>query len=273
MVDITANGVRLLTFEDNQHMRNVGVLVNETEFIDISRALPEFPDKLADMIAIDDVAGKLKDALYYEDSFARLSYVRLTAPVCPERYLWLLAEGKTQKFLYLHAARGIVGHNAVLPAAFGSGLNFIPHIIFVCSKSVRQATAAQALGTLKGFTLMNLGLMTPEAAPNHAWRGLTAQFERFSAAGPWLMLYDSPAFFKSKRVRVGRNDQTLAEVDLERLPFKAAEVAAGLSETLTLLPGDMLALPLYPAFEVVQGDRLTLSMNGFGILQNIVATP
>ena len=216
MVDIAANGMRLLTFEDNQSAQNAGVLVNECEFIDISRTLPEFPDKLQDIIAIEDVALKLKDALHYEDGFARLSYVRLTAPVCAERYLWLFAESQKQKGLYLHALRGIVGHNAVLPAPFGSGLNFIPHIIFMCGKKMHDVTISQALGGMKAFTLMNLGIMAPDVSPNPVWRGLASQFERFSAAGPWLMLYDSPAFFKNKSVNISRNGQVLAEIKLER---------------------------------------------------------
>lgn len=42
---------------------------------------------------------------------------------------------------------------------------------------------------------------------------------------------------------------------------------------MTLLPDEMVALPLYTTFEMVQGNQLSLTMDAFGTLKNIMTMP
>ena len=263
--------MRFIVFEDSGLGDNLGIMANDLEFIDITSVLPEFPEKLHDMLTLDNVSLTLLDALYYENKVAKIKHIRLKAPLCVERYLWCYAENNRQKGIYLQALRGISGNQAVLHAPFVSGLNFIPHIVFVTNGLVRKMHPREAVKYIGGFTLLNLGVVAPVAGQKPLLRGLATQFESFSAAGPWLMMStDCQRFFRNKALKVLRNGQHLAEIKLNGIVPKAAEVMAELSETMTLAPGDMLALPLHAAFESVAGDSITLHLEGFGSLKNIV---
>lgn len=265
------NKMRFIVFEDFNLDDNLGVMANDLEFIDISNVLPEFPGKLHEMLALDNVSLALLDALYYENKVTKIKNVRLKAPLCLERYLWCYAENNRQKGVYLQALRGISGNQAVLHAPFVNGLNFIPHIVFTAKSLMRKIHPQEAVKHIGGFTLLNLGVVAPAPGQKAFLRGLATQFESFSAAGPWLMMCsDCQAFFRSKALKVLRNGQHLAEIKLNGIVPKAAEVLAELSESMTVTPGDMVALPLHSAFETVAGDSISLHLEGFGMLKNIV---
>ena len=265
------NGMRIIVFEDKKLCNNLGIAANDLEFIDITNNLPEFPEKLYDIMALDNMNLALLDALYYENKVAKIKDIRLKAPLCLEKYLWFYAENNRQKGAYLQAMRGITGHKTALCAPFANGLNFIPHVVFTTNSVMHKIHPREAIGHVAGFTLLNLGLVAPVPEQKSLLRGLATQFEGFSAAGPWLLLCDCQSFLKGKALQVVRNGQHLAEIKLGRIVHKAAEVMSTLSETLTLTPGDMVALPLHSAFEVVAGDSLSLYLDGFGTLNNVVA--
>lgn len=263
--------MRLIVFEDTKLGHNLGIVANDLEFIDITNSLPEFPEKLHEIMALDNISFTLLDALFYENKVAKIKDVRLKAPLGQEKYLWLYAENNRQKGIYLQALHGVSGNQSVLHAPFVSGLNFIPHVIFTTKSVIRKMHPREVIKHIAGFTLLNLGVVAPVAGQKRILRGLATQFEGFSAAGPWLMLCnDCQGFFKNKVLQVVRNGQCLADIKLNGIVPKAAEVMAELSETLTITPGDMLALPLHAAFEIVAGDSLSLHLDGFGTLQNIV---
>lgn len=263
--------MRFIVFEDSNSGDNLGIMANDLEFIDITNVLPEFPEKLHDMLALDKVSLTLLDALYYEDKVTRIKSVRLKAPLCLEKYLWCYAENNCQKGVYLQALRGVSGNQSVLNAPFLDGLNFIPHIVFTTGGLMRKTQPREAIKNIIGFTLLNLGVVAPVADQKPLPRGLASQFENFSAAGPWLMMCtDCQAFFRKKTLKVLRNGQHLAEIKLNGIVSKAAEVMADLSKTMKVMPGDMLALPLHSAFEIVIGDTVSLQLESFGILKNII---
>lgn len=265
---ITNNCMRIIVFEDTNLGINLGVLENELEFYDITSILPEFPEKLQDIMALEDVKASLADALHYEDFVLPINSVCLKAPLSTERYLWFYAENDNKKGLYLQASRGIVGHDHPLRAPFGNGLNFIPHVVFMAGDIIAGASVQDTLMRLDAFTLLTLGIA---ATGDLTWRGLASQYEGCSAAGPWVMLCrNCHSFFGGKTLEVERNRRHLATIKLDGIALKAAEVMSKISETLTIMPGDMLALPVYPAFEANVGDSVNLRISGFGTLSNTI---
>lgn len=265
------NQLRCIVFADANCDDNLGVLVNDREFIDISSALPEFPAQLHRLLALDNVSLILADALTYENKFNKIAHIRLQAPLCRERYLWRYSENSSRSGIYLQALRGISGNHAVLQAPRAHGLNFIPHIIFTTNGIKRKTRPQAALKHINAFTLLNLGVVTPTAEQKVLLRGLAGQYEGFSAAGPGLMLLDTcQAFFNGKVLQVLRNGQTLAEIRLGGILAKAAEILTRLSESMAVAPGDMLALPLHKAFAITHDDSVSLRLEGFGRLENVV---
>lgn len=267
------NKLRCIVFEDANCDDNLGVMVNEREFIDISSTLPEFPTRLHGLLALDNVSLTLSDALIYEKKFNKIRDIRLQAPLCLERYLWCYAENRRQTGIYLQALRGISGNHSVLHAPCAHGLNFIPHIVFTTNGIKRKTHPQEALKRINAFTLLNQGVVTPTTEQKPLLRGLAGQCEGFSSAGPWLMLLDAyQAFFNGKVLQFLRNGQSLAEIRLDGILSKAAEILARLSEIMAIAPGDMVALPLHTTFAITNGDRVSLRLKGFGILENVVNT-
>lgn len=266
---LTNDCMRLIVFEDIKLSANLGVLANDREFFDITAILPEFPEKLHDIVALKNAKTILAEALYYEDMFFNIGSVKLKAPLCSERYLWLYAENNGRKGLCLQAVRGVLGHGDVLRTPFNAGFKFVPYVVFMADSIISKAAPKDVAENLRTFTLLNLGMAV--AGEDKVWSGMAGQFEGLSAAGPWLMLckrcYD---FFSGKTLDVIRNKQHIARINLGGITQKAAEVMAGISRALTVMPGDMLALPVYPAVEAALGDSLTLNVDGFGALHNVV---
>lgn len=265
------NKLRCIVFEDADCDDNLGVMINDYEFIDISSVLPEFPARLHGLLALDNVSPTLADALAYENMFNKIKDIRLKAPLCRERYLWCYSENSRQQGLYLQALRGISGGHAVLHAPCSQGLNFIPHIVFTTKGIPRKTRPREVLNRINAFTLLNLGAVTPTAEQKPSLRGLAVQWEGLSAAGPWLMLLDADqTFFSGKTLQILRNEQPLAAIRLNGILSKATEIWARLSESMTVAPGDMLALPLHGAFPIAGGDSVSLRLEGFGTLENVV---
>lgn len=260
--------MRLIIFADDKLNHNIGVMDAGQDFADITELLPEFPEKLHQLLELDDTMALLKDALHYKHKTAVLGGVKLKAPLCLEKYLWFCSQNGAKKGLYLQALRGVKGPGEILRAPLEHELGMIPHIVFTAGGILSNANAAKAAKIFKGFTLLNLGVATPLTKTDQ-WLGLASQLEGFSAAGPWLWLGDCGAFLRGQFLELGHNGHARA-INLNGVWEQALAAAARLSHAVTITPGDMLAVPLCAMFKVNPGDSVALHLPGFGRLENAI---
>lgn len=258
--DIRDN-MRLILFTGDRDETGLGIMRGMREFINISENFPEYPEYLHNIISIKQLWDGLANALGYEKlPLQNLRGVKLCAPVCSMRLLWVLgANGK----LYLKSARGLKSHKDVLAPPASAELRMTACILFTVGCGGRDIAPGKALGCFTASTLLHLGVDGSNTL------GLGLQQDGFTAAGPWLMPVSGNSA-KPLRASVFLNGDLLANATLKSVYSTAGHVLSLLSHSQRIMPGDMLALPLAGAFAVNKGDKISTTVEGFGTLTNTI---
>jgi acylpyruvate hydrolase len=150
--------------------------------------------------------------------------------------------GELPKFptLFNKWPRCLIGPNDELQLPRNSEkVDWEVELAFYIGKAIRHAAEDEALGAIAGYTVFNDVSMRD-------WQFRTAQWmqgkawERSTPVGPWLV---TPDEIDPLNLRVGcevdgrlMQDSTTAD-----LVFKPAQIAAYISEFITLEPGDLVA--------------------------------
>lgn len=253
--------MRLIRFSGEQAETGLGIMRGMNEFINISENFPEYPDYLHNVIALKHLWDGLANALGYEKlPLQNLHEIKLCAPVCPMRLLWVLGvNGK----LYLKSARGIRAHKEALTPPASGELRMTACILLTVGYGGRDMGPEKALDCFAAGTLLHLGMDGGNTA------GLGLQQNGFAAAGPWLMPVPGN-LSRQLQASIYLNGGLTANVTLKSICNTAANVLSLLSRSQDVMPGDMLALPLSGAFTVNQGDKVSTTIEGFGTLTNII---
>ena len=191
--------------------------------------------------------------------------VRQQAPV-PRPTNILLAEGERSPFRLLplagsSLARG--GDQTELPpelvAAATSAL-----AVVVC-RPTHRVSAARAPEHIAGYcAALAFGATSLRAEPLDASLGHSC--DTFTVLGPWLVTRDEIPNPHEALVRTRCSGELLDASRSKRDPSVCGELLAQASELITLMPGDLLLLPIagHQTRSLRDGDLLELDIEGLG---------
>ena len=194
--------------------------------------------------------------------------VKLLAPVIPRSKIVAMVSDEA---FVLRPNTAVVGPGdaIVLPAAAGR-VEVDGQLAIIIGKIAKNVSAADALGRVFGYTVATVVTAADLAS------GLAGAFDTFSPLGPIIETeFDEAATGlrglindeEFQAVDLGDDDATLSEDTVAALVSFASSV-------FTLLPGDViLAGPLDTAAAVVDGDTVSMSIEGIGTLVNPVVRP
>lgn len=214
------------------------------------------------------------------EQMANLADVALLAPCLPSK---IVAVGRNyaghaaelgdsvpaEPLIFLKPPSAIIGPGAaiVYPQHLSGRVDHEAELAVVVGRRARCVPAKEALAFVRGYTCANDITARDLQQQDGQWTR-SKSFDTFCPLGPWIV----PGLDVSDlAIRCWVNGSLRQDGRTRDLVFGVAELMAAVSAVMTLEPGDLLLTgtpegigPIYP------GDRVTVEVEGIGILENVV---
>ncbi len=166
------------------------------------------------------------------------------------------------------------------PAEVSDSVDWEVELTVVIGSPVRNATAAEAMGAIAGYTVLNDVSMRD-------WQTRSIQFlagktwEHCTPVGPWIVSTDVLGDGSGLAVSCEVNGVNKQLSNTDHLVFGAVDLVQDLSKVITLEPGDLIATGTpggvgagrNPKEFLEDGDVLTTTIEGIGTLTNRCRRP
>lgn len=295
--------MRLISFRHNSQP-DVGVMVDDTGFVALSRVLPALPRTLRGLLEGGDVAlRQVAAAVRGRRVDLRFDQVELD-PVIPEPHaLWALAlnfkahieetkleTSKEFPQVFLRVPASQVGHLQPLVCpnpGVARAFDYEAELAVIIGKPGRYIPIEHALDHVAGYACYNEGSVREFQSHNRQF-GLGKNFEKSGSFGPWMMTRDEFGDAKKQTVIARLNGVDKQKSALSDMLFSVEQVIHYLSQGYTLRPGDVIAMgtpgalkppagyvpgpndsPRIPGRTYMRpGDVCEVEITGLGMLRN-----
>jgi acylpyruvate hydrolase len=154
-------------------------------------------------------------------------------------------------------------------------LDWEVELVIVIGRTVRRATAADAVAAIAGFTVGN-------DISARDWQNRTTQFlqgkvwERSSPIGPWMVTVDEVGPTPDLEVSCAVSGRQMQHARTGELIFDPPTLVAYTSTFVTLHPGDLIftgtpggvGAARTPPIGLTVGDELVTAIDGIGMMRN-----
>ena len=301
--------MKIIAYADGDATR-LGVVTDADHFIAVADIAPELPERLIDMLALQDGLVRLCAAAEGRRGGRALAGVRFKPFLDRPNAIWALAlnfrshiketglqTSREHPHLFLRIAASFVGAGEAILApasAVARAFDYEGELGVVIGRSGRHIPVDRALEHVAGYTCVNEGSVRDYQMHNRQF-GLGKNFEASGAYGPWLMTPDEFGDPSRHGVLTRINGVVRQRAGLDDMLFGVAEVISYLSEGYWLRPGDLIAMgtpgALWPMPDDAEGrdlgrqygpfptpglvhmrsgDRVEIEIDGLGVLSNPV---
>jgi 2-keto-4-pentenoate hydratase/2-oxohepta-3-ene-1,7-dioic acid hydratase in catechol pathway len=301
--------MRLISYRHNNE-RGVGVMVDDTGFVALSRVLPNLPGSLRGILeAGPHVMPTIAAAVQGRKIDLRFDQVALD-PVIPDpQAIWALAlnfkahieETKLETShehpqIFLRVPASQVGHLQPLlcpDPSIATQFDYEAELAVIIGRPARYVPVERALECVAGYACYNEGSVREFQSHNRQF-GLGKNFEQSGSFGPWMLTADEFGDPAGHTIVARLNGVQKQKSPLSDMLFSVAQVVHYLSLGYRLRPGDVIAMgtpgslkpgPGYVAgpndskripgrTHMRPGDVCEVEISGLGVLRNpIVADP
>lgn len=175
----------------------------------------------------------------------------------------------------------LVGHRETLelpPPPADSSFDYEGEITLVVGRAGRHIAERDVFNHIAGYTIMNDGSVREwQKHSVHAGKN----FSRSGACGPWMVTADEIADPRRITLQTRLNGDVVQETTGAEMIFTIPELVSYISNTIELLPGDLVATgspegaggSRTPPRFLRAGDTLEIECSGIGVLSNRVGAP
>lgn len=147
----------------------------------------------------------------------------------------------------------------------------------VIGRRAFQVSKSEAMAHVFGYTIIN-DVTSRELQKAHNQWVIGKGVDTFCPMGPWLVTADEIADVTALTLETRINGEPRQKVEVSGLIFDIPTLIETMSRTMTLLPGDIIAtgtpvgvgIGFDPPKYLTEGDRMTVSITGLGVLENPV---
>lgn len=178
--------------------------------------------------------------------------------------------------LFAKYASSITGPGAeiVLPAA-SRKIDYEAELAVVIGRKCKDVAKESALDYVFGYTCANDVTMRDAQVTDGQWTRAKSP-DTFCPLGPWIVTADEIRDPQALAISMTLNGEVMQESSTASMVFGVAELVSYLSNTMTLLPGDILLTGTPPGVGagrdpqvfIRDGDRLRVEIEGLGVLEN-----
>ncbi len=164
-----------------------------------------------------------------------------------------------------------------LPRVAPDQVDYEAELAVVIGTGASRVSVSRALEHVAGYTCANDVSARDLQMRGGQWlRGKAV--DTFLPVGPWLVTTDEIADPQELPIRCLVNGQVLQDSNTRQMVFGVAELVSFISQSITLLPGDIICTGTPPGVGFArkpprylrQGDQVTVSIAGIGELNNSV---
>ncbi len=151
--------------------------------------------------------------------------------------------------------------------AISENVSYEAELAVVIGRVAKQVPAERASDFVLGYTAADDVTLRDIQQTDKQWSRAKG-FDTSCPLGPWIETEMDP---DDVRIRSWVNDELKQDGATSDFIFDVGQIIEHLSETITLLPGDVI-LTGTPAGvgQIVPGDRVTIAIDGLGVLTNPV---
>lgn len=297
--------MRIISFRQDG-APGVGVMVDDTGFVDLRQAAPDLPNSLRAILAMGEGLDHARAAAAGRSADLTLDRVTLN-PVIPDpQAIWALAlnykvhieETKlttSAEFpqIFLRMPSSQVGHDQPIlcpDPAVALAYDYEGELAVIIGRGGRHIPADRAIDHIAGYACYNEGSVREFQSHNRQF-GLGKNFEHSGSFGPWMMTPDEFGDPKDKEIITRLNGIERQHASIGGMIFDVGELIHYLSTGYALRPGDVIvtgspgALPPHPgevlpeqhgrikvpgAVNMRPGDVCEIEITGLGTLSNPV---
>lgn len=154
-------------------------------------------------------------------------------------------------------------------------VDYEAELAVVIGKPCKAVSEEDALGYVFGYTCANDITMRDAQVTDGQWTRAKSP-DTFCPLGPWIVTADDIPDPQALAISMELNGEMMQESTTESMVFGVAELVSYLSQTMTLLPGDILLTGTPPGVGagrspqvfIRPGDRLKVTVRGIGELEN-----
>lgn len=204
----------------------------------------------------------------------RLEEVTLLPPCQPTKIIGIgpnykdpSLEISEEPTFFFKPVSSLIGPNETIKLPKGAeDIAFEPELAFVIGKRAYKLSVFEAPGYIAGYTCANDVTAVDLLSPNF---NKGKSFDTFTPVGPWLVKDFQPI---GKAIKGLWNEQEVISSNLTNLVFSPAHLLSILSNIMTLEPGDLVLTGAKSRYSPLkEGDKVTVSIDGIGELNNKVA--
>jgi 2-keto-4-pentenoate hydratase/2-oxohepta-3-ene-1,7-dioic acid hydratase in catechol pathway len=257
--------MRVITFASGDAER-LGVMTSDEEFIEV----PHGASDLQALLSEEDGLASLKRSVHGREATGRISEVELVPLVRRPNAIWALAlnfeahiaetglsTSDRYPHLFLRTALSLVGAGQPLlapPESVARRFDYEGELVVIIGRAGRHIPPEKALDHVAGYAVGNEGSVREYQTHNRQF-GLGKNFERSGSYGPWLMTPDEFGDVAKAEVRTRLNGKTRQRSSLSDMRFGVEQVISYISESSTVLPGDLIFMGTPGALPVALEDQ------------------
>ncbi len=284
--------MRLASYVDSGY-QTVGVVTPADRVVAVADIDPGLPRTMRELLEVPDGLERLARHAPADGDGRSINATEF-APVVPDpRAIWCAAltyrshvteatgrETPTYPLFFPRVPESQVAHRQpLIKPAVSDLLDYEGELAVVIGRRARHIAIEDALSHVAGYSCYNDASVrdwqrhTPQIAPGKNFAGT-------GAFGPWLVTADEFGDPYGHRVVTRVNDEVRQSETIDALLFRIEYLIHYLSTMHPLLPGDVIVtgtpggvgMRRDPAVFLASGDRVTVEIDGIGVLENRVAT-
>ncbi|MGG6358616.1 fumarylacetoacetate hydrolase family protein [Peribacillus frigoritolerans] len=277
-----------------QSEQHIG-LVQDDQIISLTALCPEeFPACMKKYIErsseLRTRAEHLIEQRINEDAIFKTSEVKILPPIakldkiicvglnyfdhCKETGM----EPPASPVIFSKYSNAITGHNDPIEIPINSTeVDFEAELAFVIGKEAKRVSEEEADDYVFGYTIMNDISARDLQFQDGQWsRGKTA--DTFAPFGPVIVTKDEVGDPHNLAISLELNGEIMQDSNTSNLIFTVPKIISFLSQSMTLMPGDLIAtgtppgvgMGRNPKIWLKNGDRMNVSIEKIGTLSNHV---
>jgi len=172
--------------------------------------------------------------------------------------------------IFLKPATAVIGPgDAIVYPAMSRQVDYEAEIGVVIKRTAKHVAEEDVSPYILGYTCANDVTARDLQRTDGQWTRAKS-FDTFAPIGPWIDTDFDPAGVKVESVL---NGQVMQSSSTEHMLFAVPRLISFISQVMTLHPGDVVMTGTPPGVGPMQpGDRITIRIEGLGILTNDVIT-
>jgi len=246
--------MRLISYK-HEGKAGVGVMVDDTGFVALSKAAPDLPDTLRGILEIKDGLERAGAAAGGKPADLHLDEVTMLPVIPHPNAIWALAlnykshikeTGLTTSpdypHIFLRQSASQVGHKQPLLCPHpdvARAYDYEGELAVVIGRAGRHIPVEKAMDHVAGYSIYNEGSVREFQGHNRQF-GLGKNFESSGSFGPWMMTPDEFGNPYEKELTARLNGKVRQNAKLDGMLFNIEQIIHYLSTGYVIRPGDVI---------------------------------